>query len=150
MIIITMAVYLPDTLTPIGWGVAPPTIQSPPSPLLADKLDVNTRDFEDLFEGRDPIDDQVILALRIRRSSGAAVRGIGNRFHTVRKLTDNVRVELDALAREALSTLIANGDIRYLGMEFESEGQGAVSTFSYNNLRALDGQVRKVPVPVGA
>ena len=147
-----MTTYLSGTLTPIGYGVAPPTVQDPPSPLLADNLNVETGDFDDLFEGRDPIDDQVIIALKIRRDSGAAVHGIGNRFHTVRKMTESTRTTIDSLAREALSRLIANGDIAYLGVEFpyyDESTQGIVSAFNYKNLRALDGKVRKVPVPIG-
>lgn len=147
-----MTVHLPGTLTPVGFGVAPPTALSPPSPLLADQLDVDTRDFLDLSEGRDPIDDQVIIALRIRRNSGAAVMGIGNRFHLVRKMTSSAKTTIDSYAREALSRLIENGDILFLGTEFPyyDEGtQGAVSVFSYKNLRALDGDIRRVPVPIG-
>ena len=63
-----------STLNPLGFFVAPSAL-GPPSPLLADNVDPVTRDFRDLFEGADPIDDSVQVAMTSSTISGSRPAG---------------------------------------------------------------------------
>jgi hypothetical protein len=141
---------LPGTQTALGYGVTAPSLLGPPSPLLADKIDPVTHDFEDLFEGRDPVDAQVLLALSIVRSSGPAVVNVGNRYHEIRKILPSIKNELESKTREALKLLIKKRDIRYLGLEFpvlDPGNQTVEILVKWVNLRAFDGgKVRKTPI----
>jgi hypothetical protein len=143
---------LPGTQTPIGYGVAAPSLIGPPSPLLADNIDPQTHDYVSLFEGRDVIEAQVLIALSVVRGSGAAVVDIGNRFHEIRKILPSIKSVLDSKAREALRLLITKQDIRYRGIELTvlDEGNQTVEcVVKWENLRAFDGgAVRRTPIPV--
>ena len=136
----------------MGWGVAPPAQLAPPSPLLAEQIDPETGDYISLFDGVDPIEAQVLNALRIRRGSGASVMDVGNRFHLIRKIDETIGKQIDSLTREALGRLIANRDIRYLGIDVEVLDPGnstVVVKARWQNLRAMDGQARSTPIPLG-
>ena len=136
---------IPSTSTPLGYGVSAPSNLSAPSPILADNINPETHDYTSLLVGLDPVDSQVYMALSIRRDSGAAVVGIGNRFHTVRKMGNDAKNEIEALVREALSTLIKNRDIDYRGTDFNVFDMSTQSTeiiVKWVNLRAFDGKVR--------
>ena len=132
--------------------MAPPSQLAPPSSLLAEQIDPETGDYASLFEGVDPIEAQGLNALRIRRGSGAAVMDVGNRFHLIRKIDETIEKQIDSLTREALGRLIANGDIRYLGIDMEVLDPGnntVVVKAKWQNLRAMDGQARSTPIPLG-
>ena len=144
-----MTASLPSTNTPIGYGVAPPSLLGPPSPLLADKIDPKTHDYESLFEGRDPVEAAVLLAFSIVRNSGAAVVNVGHRFHTIRKILPSIESEIDSKARECLRLLIKNRHIQYRGVEIlvDNGNQTVEAMVKWVNLRAMDMRVLRTPVP---
>jgi hypothetical protein len=142
--------YISSTQTPIGYGVAPPSLLGPPSPLLADKINPITHDYESLSEGRDPIEAQVLIALSIVRGSGAAVLNIGHRLHEIRKILPSLQHDIESKVREALKLLIKNRDIRYRGIELSINDEGnqtVEAVVKWVNLRAFDGVVRNTPIP---
>ena len=117
-----------------------------PSPLLADYLDPTSNDFVSLFTSLDPIDLQVVLALKLVRGSGAAVTEDGNNLMDIRKISSTILSEISSEVNIALARLIRNGDIRYRGLKNETVDAGnqyVQWTVEWNNLRAFNaGQVR--------
>jgi len=133
-------VILQSTLSPVGQNSLLQQPLSPPSPLLARKIDPETGDYESLFEGRHPIDDQVIVSLRTIRNSGASVRDTGQRFSNLRKITAGIQTEIRAYIQEAFKRLISNGDIRLVSINFEDfetnkSNQTVIFVINYQNLR---------------
>ncbi len=143
-----------STLTPLGFFVAPSAL-GPPSPLLADNVDPVTRDFRDLFEGADPIDDSVQVAVMTTLGSGGSVLQTGIRLNR-RKLTTDIQNSLTGDMRAALKTLVTNRDIDIKRITFgvdangqptgtvDESTQSAQLNVEYRNLRAFDLKVRSL------
>lgn len=135
----------------VGYSAIAPARLGEPSTLLADNIDPETHDFTDLFATIDPIDAQVILALKLVRASGPSVMEDGSRLREVRKMTDSAQNEIRGLVKEALGRLIANRDIRYEGVEFDVWDPGSQTTnavVSWVNLRARDKLVRTATLSI--
>lgn len=143
-----------STLNPLGFFVAPSAL-GPPSPLLADNIDPKTRDFRDLFEGSDPIDDSVQVAVMTTRGSGGSVLTTGIKLGR-RKMTTDLQATLDGDARQALRLLTTNRDIDIKSITFGTDAGNGVPTgtvdeanqsaqlnIDYRNLRAFDLKVRR-------
>ena len=121
--------------------------------MLADNVDPATRDFRDLFEGADPIDDSVQVAVMTTLGSGGSVLQTGIRLNR-RKLTTDIQNSLSGDMRAALKTLVTNRDIDIKSITFgvDSAGrptgtvdestQSAQLNIEYRNLRAFDFKVR--------
>lgn len=142
-----------STLNPIGFFV-PPSALGPPSPLLADNIDPRTKDFRDLFEGANPIDDQVQVAVMTTRGSGGSVLQTGMRLNS-RKMLSDLQDSLESDVRRALNLLVVNRDINFKRISFgvddgtgrptgtvDEANQTAQINIEYRNLRALDVKVR--------
>jgi hypothetical protein len=128
-----------------GYVFTVPSRLGNPSPLLCDNIDPATNDYVSLFSTIDPIDAQVILALKIRRNSGASVVVDGNRFHEVRKMSDSAQSEIGGLIKEALGRLIDQLDIQYKGASFtdwDPSNQTCTVEIKWVNLRARDREIR--------
>ena len=133
----------------MGFFVRAPVALGNPSPILADNIDPETRDFASLAKGADPIDAQVQLAVTTQRSSGAAVIEDGVAV-TPTKMDRSVENQIAADYRQALQRLVRRGDIRITQISFdrnEPENQTVQVRIAYVNLRAADGQVRTFDVP---
>ena len=138
------------TVSPIGFFIRAPGALGAPSPLLADNINPETRDFASLFTGLDPIDAQVQLAVTTVRASGSAVEedGIAN---LPDKMTNSVEDEITSAVKVALGRLIRNGDIEFLGMTFDLVDEGNQTVLPrarYRNLRAVDQATRFAALPV--
>jgi hypothetical protein len=133
---------IPPPVTPIGFFVPSPPALVAPSPLLADAIDINTGEYTDLFAGEDPIDAQVKIACKTTLASGSAVSDIGQELNKIRKLDDGAPLEIEAVLRAALATLIGRGDIQLLGVDVETGGQEGDSLVRYVNMRSPDRRVR--------
>lgn len=128
-----------------GYNYTAPSRLGDPSVLLCDNIDPKSHDFVSLTTTIDPIDAQVINALKIKRGSGASVFNDGNRFHEIKKISDSVQSEIKGLAREALTRLIDQRDIQYRGVIFQqidSASQTINVTIQWVNLRARDRAIR--------
>ena len=139
-----------STSTPVGYGVISPGQLAPPSALLARWVDPQTNDFASMTVGMDPIDAQVLLALKVVRNSGPAVAEVGARYIDLKKIQPSTLTDIKAMTKKALSRLIANGDIRYKGVTYDLEDPGnqqIQARVQYVNLRAMDGQVREAIIP---
>lgn len=103
----------PAGLTPAGFFV-PQLFSEPTEPpgILADAIDPETGEYLSISRGIDPVDEQVLVALTLRRRSGAAVMDDGHEFDQIRKVDDSARTVIDAETRRALSRLAGNGDIK--------------------------------------
>lgn len=144
---------VPPTGSPIAFFVPSPGVGDPVSPLLADDIDPETHEYRTILTGADPIDAQVLVALKTFRGSGSAVLNDGQTFRNVDKLFDNVADVIASDARLALSRLLRRGDIRLVstsaiepGIEvsvFDSD-QSAELIVRYRNMRSLDPTVRVV------
>lgn len=143
-----MALVIPSTQNPVGF-FSPPAQLGPPSPLLADNIDMDTRDFASLFVGDDPIDAAVKLLLGTLRDSGAAVRDVG--MPPLPKKMDEAHVQIIAAdIQRALRPLIRNGDILFLGVDtdlVDESDQFTQVRAKYKNLRAMDSVERLVGLP---
>ena len=136
---------LPTTSSAIGFFIRAPGALGDPSPLLADNIDPETRDFASLTVGLDPIDAQVQLALGTVRASGSAVEedGIEN---LPDKMTDATQNEITSAVQTALNRLIRNGDIAFLGVTFDLHDESVQTSLPrvrYKNLRAVDQRTRE-------
>lgn len=134
-------------MSPVGYAVIAPSQLAQPSNLLADNIDPTTNDFVSLFSSVDPIDAQVMIALKTVRGSGAAVQEDGSRFSDLKKITNSVQTEIKSMVRTALGRLITNRDILYKRLvfdEFDPRNQTLQIRIEYINLRAADGQLRSI------
>lgn len=142
-----MAIPLPSTQNPVGF-FTPPSQLGSPSPLLADNIDMATRDFASLFIGDDPTDAAVKVALGTVRGSGPAVVDVGMPPEP-RKMDEAHTSVIQSNAKLALKLLIQNGDIELLGVSFDTvdeANQFTQARVEYRNLRALDSTTRTVPL----
>lgn len=148
-----MAAATGSTFTSMGFFVAPSAI-GPPSPLLADNVNPVTRDYRDLFEGANPVDDQVQVTLMTTRGSGGSVLQTGLRVNR-RKMIEDLQDTLEGDVRLALSSMIKNRDINFKRISFGTDSgdgtptgtvdeanQTAQVNIEYRNLRAFDSKVR--------
>jgi hypothetical protein len=135
----------------IGYEYTAPSTLANPSPLLCDNISPKTHDFLSLTTSIDPIDAQVILALKLKRGSGASVFNDGNRLYEIKKMGDSAQSEIKGLIREALSRLIEQRDIQYRGIKFDvwdPANQTASIVVQWINLRARDSKVRSHPIEI--
>lgn len=135
-----------------GYIVAAPSVLGRPSPLLCDNIDPTTHDFASLFNSVDPIDAQVVIAMKIARGSGASVVEDGSRLREVTKMDDAAQSEIRSLVREALSRLINQRDIQYKGVEFsvwDPSSQTGTAVVKWVNLRSRDKELREFPMQIG-
>lgn len=134
----------------LGFFVTAPGALSPPSPLLADNINPETRDFASLEIGSDVVDAQVIIAVGTIRNSGPSVVNVGIDL-TSDKMDEQFKRRTESDVQIALRTLISNGDIRLIGVTFdfdEPENQFAQARVQYVNLRAADLTTRSTPLPI--
>lgn len=134
-----MPVIPPAGLSPLGFFVEQ-TFRDPTDPpaILADAIDPETHDYLSIDRGQDPIDAQVILALKTVRGSGAAVTDTGNQFTSIGKLDDSAEAAFRREAEIALSLLVTNRDIRIDSIEVLVQDDFAEVTVTYENLRTID------------
>lgn len=143
-----------STVSPIGFYVATPSALGPPSPLLADNINPKTKDFASLFEGMDPVDARVQVAVTTRRGSGPAVLAVGLRS-PARKILPSTPQQLASNMREALRPIVQDRDIYIKNITFGSNAVNAESdnaldpstqsgqlNIEYVNLRAMDHKTR--------
>jgi hypothetical protein len=116
--------------------------------MLADNINPRTGDFKSLFIGMDPIESQVLDALRIQRNSGPSVIGFGNELHKLDKIVSGDEPQITAMVRSALEHLIRNRDINLLGVDVvqDPENQFSSITVRWVNLRALNNPVVSTPL----
>lgn len=140
--------------SPLSFFVASPGALGPPSPLLADDIDPTTHDFVSLTVGLDPVDSQVLTALVTLRGSGASVFDMGLRIDDS-KILPSIRINIASAVTQALSTLVANRDIQFIGVDFGENDEGIDPTnqtvnfaVQWVNLRALDKAVRQANIPL--
>lgn len=136
-------------------------IEASPPGVLADFIDYGeldqakagrtpTFEFLSLTVGIHPIDEQVLTALTLAAKSGAAVLNDGNDFASVRKLGSGADKELEAIAKNALKRLIANGDVEIVSLKVIVDGDAAEIALGYRNLRATDSRrvrTQRVRIP---
>lgn len=136
----------------------PPSKVGPPSPLLADNIDPQTRDYADIFTGMDITDAAVVVAVTTTRGSGAAVRNDGLRV-SIKKMTSDAPRILESNLRQSLVRLTRARDITILGVSigepdaygkpsgsFNESTQSGQINLRYRNLRAFDARVKTVPL----
>lgn len=133
----------PAGLTPAGLFV-PNTFADPSKPpgILADAIDPATGEYLSISRGMDPIDSQVILALTVRRASGASVTEDGQDFDEVKKVDDAAAKGLEARTQRALERLLTNGDIAVdrLTPTADQDTDEASVGLVFRNLRAAKTQ----------
>lgn len=145
-----MPVVIPAAgLSPAGLFVsqafADPT--KPPG-ILAYAIDPTTGEYLSISRGMHPIDQQVIIALKVKRRSGAAVMNDGQRFSDIKKVDDTAQARIDSETRTALARLLKNGDIEIISLVPVADQDTDTGTMSlrYRNLRAKGAQERSLTV----
>ncbi len=147
-----MPVIYPLGLSPIGFLV-PTTVGLAPAPVIAAELrDPKTLDVGSLLRSADPIDDQVQIAMRARRGSGAALGTTGQRYRDILKLSNNVERLLESETRTVLATLVDRGDIAIESITVETDSSAAWAQVSvaYINRRAIGQKSRQHVVTLEA
>lgn len=138
---------IPSAYSPLGFFVSASDL-GPPNPLLADSIDLQTRDFASLTVGEDPVDASVKVALGTVRGSGAAVVSVGMPTPPPKMDAAHLAV-VQSNVRTALRDLINRKDIALVSIAAEAdEANQTTGVFvKYRNLRALDSKVRTLPLP---
>ncbi len=93
---------VPPILPASAWTAIEHGTLPSPIAILADAIDPMTRDWNDLFESRHPVDALVGEAFGIERDSGASVQGFGHRLRQIRYVDESTERELRDAGREAL------------------------------------------------
>lgn len=152
-----MVDILASGLSPLGGEAEILSPLEPAPSILADKIDPETGEYESLFEGRDPVDAQVLIAVSIARGTGAAVLATGNRFRDAKFVSERDKNVITSEARRALSGLLDRGDIEILEMSVlsrdEFDGAPGIDdylelTIVYLNLRANGDRRRTISTKV--
>lgn len=146
-------IVFPFGLSPLGLAVPRPGGPLKPAPAIAAELhDPLTRDVASLLKSADVIDDQVWIALTVRRDSGAALGTTGQRFRDITKLGSNVEQLLDTEVRTSLATLVERGDISIdsIAVNTDSSIQYAEVLIEYTNRRTTGQRNRRLTIPIEA
>lgn len=117
--------FYPQTFNPLGL----------PAAFLADATD-NKGELISISTGRDPIDDQVVTAIRAAFESGTALGGAGNRLRTIEKVDDTTQASMRFLVEDALKILVKNKDIEILSVETGTGEYTGAFVLNYRNLRS--------------
>lgn len=128
----------PAGLAPAGFFV-PQTFAAPSDPpaILADAVDPQTGEYLSISRGMDPVDQQVLIALTLKKGSGAAVADDGQEFEKIRKVDESSSRLIDAEARRALARLVQQRDIRVRSVLPNSDSDWAEVVVNYENARAV-------------
>lgn len=148
-----MPTILPFGLSPLGLAVPQTVGPLQPAPVIAaEAFDPKTRDVATLLGSADVIDDQVAIALQVRRNSGAALGTTGQRYLDILKLGDSVQRLLENETRTALATLVSRGDIQIeaIAVDVFVPNQSAMVWVDYINRRTTGRRERRIPVPIEA
>jgi hypothetical protein len=126
-------------LSPAGLFVAQKFVDpSKPPGILADAIDPKTNDYASIAIGMDPIDSQVIVALSVKRASGAAVLEDGHTFAEIRKVDTTTPAAIEARTRLTLKRLVEQRDIQITALvpTADPDHQSGWVEFQYRNRRA--------------
>lgn len=144
-----MPVIPPAGLSPAGFFVAQ-TFVNPAKPpgILADPIDPKTGEYLSIVKGFDPIDAQVLLALTVKRASGAAVLEDGQSYSEIKKIDDSATSLIESKTRTTLGRLTDRRDIAIDALEplADPASQSGSVAFRYRNLRSRGPQARKLTV----
>ncbi len=90
-----------------------------------------------LYRSLHPVDQAVALALCIRQNTLGSAPNTGNLLRTIRKLGPTTAATADTMVRNALSSLVLNGDIEIREVQVQTRTpQGALLVaVTYKNLR---------------
>ncbi len=139
----------PAGISPAGFFVEQ-TFADPGSPpgILADPIDPLTHEYRSIRMGMDPIDAQVLLALKVTRKSGAAVQDDGQDFDSIENVDDQTPSLIEAKTRLALRRLIDNRDIEIVSLQSVAQPDNAAAyvVLAYRNLRRKRAKVRTVKI----
>jgi hypothetical protein len=135
-----ITVSLPSTVTPLGRAPGEAEPFTTFSPITADYIDPTTQEYLSLTKGMDPIDAQVLIAIKTIKGSGAAVLEDGSGLRNIRKITRDVVQRVQAEVRSALRRLVANRDIRIdqIPVTVLKGSQQVDLRIDYFNLRARE------------
>lgn len=119
-----------------------------PPGILADAIDPLTHEYLSIRQGMDPIDAQVLIALKVVRKSGASVQDDGQDFATIENVDDQTPALIEAKTRLALRRLLENRDIEIvqLGPATDPADQSAYVVLEYRNLRRERAKVRTLKI----
>jgi hypothetical protein len=147
---VTVTVSLPSTVSPLGVGVSPTDPFAINSPITADYIDPVTNEYLSMTQGMDPIDAQVIIAIKTIKGSGDAVANDGTRLRDLDKIRPNIEFQIEGEVRNALERLVRNRDIRIDKFVFDVDKPNDTVSFQldYINLRAKAGTRKSLSIVV--
>lgn len=96
----------------------------------------------------DVVDEQVRLALTVRRGSGPALAVVGHRLATITTVDDTTARAVEGLLREALSVLVRDALIRIEGVDVEAADDEVAAEVRYTNLLTGAERSQRAVVPV--
>lgn len=89
--------------------------------IVADMIDPHTGDFASLTRSYSIADGMALFLLTVQRDSGAAVRGIGQRFREITHADEQSARAYEGFAREALQPAQQSGTLRLDTVKVEAE-----------------------------
>ena len=136
-------------VSPAGFFVAQ-TFADPglPPGILADPIDPLTHEYRSIRMGMDPIDAQVLVALKVVRGSGASVQDDGQDFGEIENVDDQTSSLIEAKTRLCLRRLVDNLDIEIVALTPGTEPENAAGSvvLQYKNLRRQRAKVRTLEI----
>jgi hypothetical protein len=119
-----------------------------PPGILADAIDPTTGEYLSISKGMDPIDAQMILALSVKRGSGASVTEDGQTFFEIKKIDESTPALIEARTRSSAKRLTDRGDVAFATLTpfADSASQSGSVAVQYRNLRARGPQARTLLV----
>ena len=122
----------------MGAALSGTSARPKPPTILADYLDPETGDFASMIRTLDPVDAQVLIALSVKRGSGAAVTADGNELYKIKKILPSCARDVEAAVRNSLSRLVSNRDIDppTVSVEVNKGSQSVEALISWYNRRS--------------
>jgi hypothetical protein len=117
-----------------------------PALFLGDAINPTTGEYRSIQRGVDPTEAAAIELLRVRRDSGSAVQGRGQRFDRIEFIDDQIDFLLRSEVEHAWRDLIATGQLRIDQLTVEAEGDTANVLILFTNLAS--GRSTRLVVPL--
>lgn len=118
--------YFLKQARPLGAG-EPPAI-------IADAIDVRTRDYLSIERSFDPTDAAVLQSMMVQEATGTAVLNTGNRWAEIKIKVPSFAAHVKAEGQRSLQHLADAGDIEYLATDLEEADDWGEVTQRYRNL----------------
>jgi hypothetical protein len=132
---------------PVGDPITVPLpAKRAPAIFLGDAIDPETGDYRSILTGVDPVEAAALEALLVRRGSGSAVLGEGNKLHEIEFIDEKLPGLLKSEVEFAWRHLIETRALRLEKIEIESENVGVYVEITMRNLAQEKSRTFQIPL----